>query len=86
MPTKMVLNAGVTPLDSLESGVEATLRLVADPNLDGVTGKYFDRLRESRALEQAYDPDARRRLRELSADLSECRCPVGRARRGRRLS
>jgi NAD(P)-dependent dehydrogenase (short-subunit alcohol dehydrogenase family) len=69
MPTKMVLNAGVTPVDSIESGVEATLRLVADPDLDGVTGKYFDRLRESRALEQAYDPDARRRLRELSADL-----------------
>jgi NAD(P)-dependent dehydrogenase (short-subunit alcohol dehydrogenase family) len=69
MPTKMVLEAGVTPVDSLESGVEATLLLVADPDLDGVTGKYFDRLRESRAHSQAYDADARRRLRELSAEF-----------------
>ena len=69
MPTRMVLEAGVTPIDSLESGVEATLRLVADPALDDVTGKYFDRLREAGAHPQAYDADARRRLRELSAEL-----------------
>jgi NAD(P)-dependent dehydrogenase (short-subunit alcohol dehydrogenase family) len=69
MPTKMVLEAGSTPVDSLETGVESTLRLVADPRLEGVTGRYFDRVRESRALAQAYDPEARRRLRELSEDL-----------------
>ena len=69
MPTKMVLEAGVSPVDSLESGVETTMRLVADPDLDGVTGKYFDRLREARAHAQAYDDDARRRLGELSAEL-----------------
>ncbi|HEU0246227.1 MAG TPA: SDR family NAD(P)-dependent oxidoreductase, partial [Gaiellaceae bacterium] len=69
MPTKMVLEAGVSPVDSLESGVEATMRLVADPDLAGVTGKYFDRMRESRAHSQAYDADARRRLRELSPEL-----------------
>jgi len=69
MPTKMVLESGTTPIDSLESGVETTLRLVADPALEGVTGAYFDRLRESRALEQTYDPEARRRLRERSAEL-----------------
>jgi NAD(P)-dependent dehydrogenase (short-subunit alcohol dehydrogenase family) len=69
MPTKMVLAAGVTPQDSLESGVEATLRLTTSPELDGVTGRYFDRLREARALDQAYDPSARRRLRELSEEL-----------------
>ena len=69
MPTKMVLAAGVTPLDSLESGVRATTRLVADEELDGVSGRYFDRLREARALPQAYDVDARKRLRELSERL-----------------
>ena len=47
MPTKMVLEAGVSPVDSLESGVEATMRLIADPELEGVTGKYFDRQREA---------------------------------------
>jgi NAD(P)-dependent dehydrogenase (short-subunit alcohol dehydrogenase family) len=66
MPTKMVLGAGIDPLDSLESGVRATTRLVADSELDGVSGRYFDRLRDARALPQAYDAEARRRLRELS--------------------
>jgi NAD(P)-dependent dehydrogenase (short-subunit alcohol dehydrogenase family) len=69
MPTKMVLEAGVSPVDSLESGVEATMRLVADPDLNGVTGRYFQRMREATAHPQAYDADARRRLRELSAEL-----------------
>jgi NAD(P)-dependent dehydrogenase (short-subunit alcohol dehydrogenase family) len=69
MPTKMVLAAGIAPLDSLESGVRATTRLVADPELDGVSGRYFNRLRDARALPQAYDAEARRRLRELSEQL-----------------
>ena len=69
MPTKMVLAAGLDPLDSLESGVRATLRLIADPALEGVTGRYFDRLEEARARPQAYDPDARARLRAVSERL-----------------
>jgi NAD(P)-dependent dehydrogenase (short-subunit alcohol dehydrogenase family) len=69
MPTKMVLDAGISPVDSLESGVDATMRLVADTELDGVTGSYFERKREALAHPQAYDDDARRRLRELSAGL-----------------
>ncbi len=69
MPTKMVVDAGIQPVDSLESGVEATTRLIADPELDGVSGRYFDRLTESRADSQAYDKDARTRLRELSERL-----------------
>jgi NAD(P)-dependent dehydrogenase (short-subunit alcohol dehydrogenase family) len=69
MPTKMVLESGTTPIDSLESGVESTLRLVADASLEGVTGRYFERQREARAHAQAYDPEARRRLREVSTEL-----------------
>ncbi len=69
MPTKMVIEAGVTPMDSVESGVEATRRLVVDPGLDGVTGRYFDRKNEARAHPQAYDPEARSVLRERSAEL-----------------
>jgi NAD(P)-dependent dehydrogenase (short-subunit alcohol dehydrogenase family) len=70
MPTKMVLAAGVTPLDSLETGVRATARLVRDPELAEVSGRYFDRLAEAQALPQASDPEARRRLRELSERLT----------------
>ena len=56
-------------VSTLEEGVEATMRLAADAELDGVTGRYFDGQSEARAHPQAYDPDARRRLRELSERL-----------------
>ena len=69
MPTKIVLDAGVTPASSLEQGLEATWRLVADPSLQGVNGAYFNGTREARADAQAYDASARRRLRELSERL-----------------
>jgi NAD(P)-dependent dehydrogenase (short-subunit alcohol dehydrogenase family) len=69
MPTKMVAHAGVRPVDSLETGVRSTTNLVASPELAHVTGRYFDRLTEAHAHPQAYDEDARRRLRELSERL-----------------
>ncbi len=71
MPTKIVLHAWGRTVSTLEEGLEATLRLAADPGLDGVTGRYFDGQTESRAHPQAYDRDARRRLRELSERLVE---------------
>jgi len=70
MPTKMVREAGAEPASSLEQGVEAVRRLVVEPELEGVTDRYFDGQRESRAHPQAYDADARRRLRELSEQLA----------------
>jgi NAD(P)-dependent dehydrogenase (short-subunit alcohol dehydrogenase family) len=66
MDTKMVRDYFGQPRTSVDQGTEATLRLVIDPDLDGVTGRYFDGLRRSQAHKQAYDPDARRRLWELS--------------------
>jgi NAD(P)-dependent dehydrogenase (short-subunit alcohol dehydrogenase family) len=66
MPTKMVRGAGVNPISSLEEGVQATLRLVADPQLEGVTGRYFNGQRPASPHPQAGDRAARRRLRELS--------------------
>jgi NAD(P)-dependent dehydrogenase (short-subunit alcohol dehydrogenase family) len=66
MPTKIVKT---DPLSTLEQGVEATWRLVADPALDGVTGRYFDVQDEADADPQAYDREARRKLRELSEQL-----------------
>jgi NAD(P)-dependent dehydrogenase (short-subunit alcohol dehydrogenase family) len=70
MPTKMVFAARGSATSTLEEGVEATLRLVADESLDDTTGRYFNGLRESEAVDQAYDPDARARLRELSDRLT----------------
>jgi NAD(P)-dependent dehydrogenase (short-subunit alcohol dehydrogenase family) len=70
MPTNMVRRAGVEPVTPLEDGIEATLRLVASPELDGVNGHYFDGTSESAPHLQAEDPEARRQLRELSAELT----------------
>jgi NAD(P)-dependent dehydrogenase (short-subunit alcohol dehydrogenase family) len=69
MPTKMVVAAGARPISSLEQGVYATTRLVADPGLDGVSGRYFNGTRPAEPHAQAHDPDARRRLRLLSDEL-----------------
>jgi NAD(P)-dependent dehydrogenase (short-subunit alcohol dehydrogenase family) len=69
MPTKIVMAARGSAVSTLEEGLDATTRLAADAELDGVTGRYFDGQTEARAHPQAYDPDSRRRLRELSERL-----------------
>jgi NAD(P)-dependent dehydrogenase (short-subunit alcohol dehydrogenase family) len=69
MPTKMVLKEIGHSIDSLEDGVTATHRLVRDPNLSGVTGKFFDQALEARANDQAYDGSARAELWERSLNL-----------------
>jgi NAD(P)-dependent dehydrogenase (short-subunit alcohol dehydrogenase family) len=69
MPTNMVRAAGVAPVSTLEQGTEATLRLLVDPALAGVSGRYFNGLREADPHPQAEDPAARARLRELSDGL-----------------
>jgi NAD(P)-dependent dehydrogenase (short-subunit alcohol dehydrogenase family) len=65
MPTKMVVDAGIDPLSSLEQGLAATLALVQRTD---VSGRYFNGLQEARADAQAYDADARARLRALSEE------------------
>jgi NAD(P)-dependent dehydrogenase (short-subunit alcohol dehydrogenase family) len=70
MNTKMVFESFGSPMSTIEEGTEATLRLVASPELDGVTGRYFDQRHEGRANAQAYDPAARRRLWALSEELT----------------
>jgi NAD(P)-dependent dehydrogenase (short-subunit alcohol dehydrogenase family) len=70
MPTKIVIQERGTSVDELERGIDSTVRLAVDPALDGVTGRFFDRESEARAEDQAYDPDARRRLWELGEALA----------------
>jgi NAD(P)-dependent dehydrogenase (short-subunit alcohol dehydrogenase family) len=78
MPTKIVLHAGAVPASSLDQGAQATVRLAADPALEGVSGRYFEGLREARADAQAYDAAARRRLWELSERLTGFEVSAGR--------
>jgi NAD(P)-dependent dehydrogenase (short-subunit alcohol dehydrogenase family) len=70
MPTKMVLAGGGRVASSLEDGIEATMRLVAAPELEETSGRYYNRTQEAKANDQAYDPGARRRLRQLSEQLT----------------
>jgi hypothetical protein len=50
-------------------GEKATMRLVTDESLAGVSGKYFDGTREAAPNAQACDADARAKLRALSDAL-----------------
>jgi NAD(P)-dependent dehydrogenase (short-subunit alcohol dehydrogenase family) len=69
MPTAMSAASGMEVVDTLEQGVAATRRLVDAPELAAVSGRYFDGGTEARAAAEAYDPDYRRRLRELTREL-----------------
>lgn len=68
MDTQMVQDAGVRPRSSVDEGAEAVLQLVTADNPK--SGLYFNGLRESRASAQAYDAEARQRLRRLSRVLT----------------
>jgi len=69
MNTTMVRQSGTTPISKVEDGAAAILQLAVSPDLDGKSGLYFNVLREARADSQAYDAEARRRLRALSLKL-----------------
>ena len=70
MNTTMVRQAGVSPMSRVEDGAEAILQLAISPALAGRSGLYFNVLREARANAQAYDAEARRKLRALSLELT----------------
>ena len=71
MPTKMVLREIGHSIDGLDVGVAATHRLITSVDLDGVTGRFFDRMREARADSQAYDIGARAQLWRRSLELTD---------------
>lgn len=70
MDTTMVRASGVTPQSTVEDGAEAVLRLACAPQLERVSGEYFDGARHARAHATAYDTQARRRLADASATLT----------------
>src|SRR5919106_2681868 len=67
--TKMVQDTFGYTMSPVEEGADATVHLAASPELEGVTGRYFDGTREARADGQAYDKEARQTLWELSEEL-----------------
>lgn len=65
MDTNLIRQSGRIPLSTTEEGADAILHLTTEKR----SGLYFDVMREARAHEQAYDTEARARLRALSIDL-----------------
>jgi NAD(P)-dependent dehydrogenase (short-subunit alcohol dehydrogenase family) len=64
MPTKMVHS----PISTIAEGVEATMHLVTGNDVG--TGHFYNGLRQGRPDPQSSDGQARRRLRELSEQLT----------------
>jgi len=70
LDTNMVRRSGVTPWGKPETGADAEVFLSVSPQLENATGKYFDVKKEARANAQAYDAKARKKLWELSMQLT----------------
>jgi NAD(P)-dependent dehydrogenase (short-subunit alcohol dehydrogenase family) len=70
MPTKIVLEQHGHSVDGLEGGIDNVVRLAVAPELENVSGRFFDRDEEAVAADQAYDPAARTRLWALSEELT----------------
>ena len=66
MDTYMVRRAGIEPRATVDEGADAVMQLVVD---EVGSGQYFRDMVPTRAHEQAYDPEARRKLREVSLEL-----------------
>ena len=68
----------VMPLFSLTpaQGAETSIYLASSPEVQGVTGEYFDKKRPVRSSQASYNVDAARRLWELSEELTGLRVAV----------
>lgn len=71
MDTTMVRKSGMRPRSTVDEGATAVMNLVTSPRVAG--GQYYDGLQPDRAHPQAYDEEARRRLRALSEELTRAR-------------
>jgi len=85
MNTTMVRQSGATPTSTVEEGADAILNLATSAAMEGRSGLYFNGQREARADAQAYDAEARQRLKTLSLELvgwsSKTSASVERSRR-----
>ncbi len=70
LDTNMVRDANIKPQGTAQSGAEAETYLATSPELKNVSGKYFNVMKEAKANAQAYDMNAREKLKELSFKLT----------------
>jgi hypothetical protein len=55
---------------SAETGAETSIYLASSPEMEGVSGKYFERKRERRSSPESYDAAAALRLWRVSEQLT----------------
>lgn len=70
MNTTMVREGGITPVSTVEQGGEAILHLAVGDDVAGKSGLFFNGMHEAQANPQAYDVTARKKLRDLSLELT----------------
>jgi len=70
MNTNMVFEFFGNTMTTVADGADALEYVALAEETAGESGVYFDGRRRSRAIDQAYDPAARKRLRELSRKLT----------------
>ena len=58
---------------SVEAGADTPVYLSSSPEVEGVSGKYFDKRREKMSSPQSYDEDAQERLWSVSESLTASR-------------
>ena len=68
MATSMVLNRGGTPFTTIDAGADPVMQVIMSPGAG--SGNYYRQAESTKANDQAYDPDARHRLRELAMGLT----------------
>ena len=62
-------------LRSPKKGAEPSIYLASSPEVEGITGKYFDKLREQKSSERSYDEEAGKKLWQVGADLTAMKWP-----------
>lgn len=70
LDTNMVHDAGIKPLGTAQSGADAEVYLATSKDLRNTTGKYFNVKKETKAHTQAYDANARKKLKEIALNLT----------------
>ena len=68
MDTTMVRASGMRSMSTVDEGARAVMNLITSGGIE--SGRYFSGMRPSRAQGQAYDEEARARLRALSLELT----------------
>lgn len=69
--TKLVRGIPSEPLGDAEAGADTEVYMATAPELEDVSGAYFDRKTPARAHQQAYDNEARRLLWRISMELTD---------------